>query len=86
MDSHLKGIPGLRTFTARRLSGCDLKGFGWETNGPLDAEVLGLGAFDELLAHLLKRGDLSAGEGDADLMSFLWWHLVSDNYSVEISE
>ena len=78
MDSHLKRIPSLGTFTARRLSGGDLEGLSRETDGALDAEVLGLGALDELLAHLLKRGDLPAGEGDADLMSFLKSrHLVS---------
>jgi hypothetical protein len=71
VDSHLKGIPGLRTFTARRLSGGDLEGFGRETDGTLNAEVLRFGTFDEFLAHLLKRGYLSAGKGDADLMSFL---------------
>lgn len=71
MDSHLKCIPSLGTFTAGRLSGGDLKGLSRETNGTLDAEVLGLGALNELLAHLLKRGDLSTSEGNADLMSFL---------------
>jgi len=70
VDSHLECIPSLRTFAAGRLSSGDLEGFGWETNGSLDAEVLGFGAFNELLAHLLKRSDLTAGEGDADLMSF----------------
>jgi hypothetical protein len=71
VDSHLKRIPSLRTFTAGCLSGGDLKGFGRETDGALDAEVLGLSTINELLAYLLKRGDLSASESDADLMSFL---------------
>jgi hypothetical protein len=71
VDSHLERIPSLRPFTAGRLSGGDLECFSRETDGALDAKVLGLGAFNELLAHLLKRGDFSAGEGDADLMSFL---------------
>jgi hypothetical protein len=71
VDSHLKCIPGLRTFTAGRLSCCDFKSLGRKTNGSLDAEILRLGAFDQLLAHLLKRSDLAAGESDTDLVSFL---------------
>ncbi len=71
MNSHLKCVPSLRTFTTGRLSGGDLEGFGWETNRSLNAEVFGLGTLDELLAHLFKRGDLPASESDADLMSFL---------------
>jgi hypothetical protein len=71
VDSHLECIPGLRTFTAGCLSRGDLKSFGWETDGSLDAKVLRLGALDELLAHFLERGNLAAGEGYADLVSFL---------------
>lgn len=72
MDSHLETIPGLGTFTTRSLSGRDLESLGWETDWALDTEVLGLGALDELLADLLEGGDLSAGEGDADFVSFLF--------------
>ena len=71
VDSHLKGIPGLGTFTARGLSGGDLESLGWETDWALDAEVLGLGALDELLADLLEGCDFAGGEGDADLVGFL---------------
>jgi hypothetical protein len=71
VDSHLESIPGLRSFTARGLSGGNLEGLGWQTDGALDTEVLGLGTLDELLADLLERGDLSAGQGDSDLVSFL---------------
>lgn len=71
MDSHLKSIPGLGTFTTRSLSGGDLQGLGWQTDWTLDAEILGLGTVNELLGDLLERGDVSAGEGDADLVSFL---------------
>lgn len=28
MDAHFKGVPGLGTFTIRRLSGCDLEDLG----------------------------------------------------------
>ena len=51
-----------------RLTGRDLKDLGGETDGALDAEVLGLGAVDELLADLLEGRDLAGGEGDADLV------------------
>jgi hypothetical protein len=71
VNSHLECIPGLGTFTTGRLSGGDLQGFSWETDGTLDAEVLGLCALDELLADFLEGGDLSAGESDADLVGFL---------------
>jgi len=55
----------------RSLSGGDLESLGGETDGTLDAELLGLGTLNELLADLLEGLDLSAGEGDADLVGFL---------------
>lgn len=72
VESHLEGIPGLGTLTTGGLAGGDLELLGWQTDGALDAEILALGALDELLADLLESGDLSAGQGDADLVSFLW--------------
>lgn len=71
MDSHLKSIPGLGTLTAGGLAGGDLEGLGWETDWALDAELLGLGALDELGADLLEGGDVAGGKGDADLVGFL---------------
>jgi hypothetical protein len=71
VDSHLESVPGLRTFTTRSLSGGNLEGLGWETDWAFDTKILGLGALDELLADLFEGGDLSGGEGDADLMGFL---------------
>ena len=59
VDSHLKSIPSLGSFTARGLSGGDLESLGGETDGAFDAEVLGLGALDELLADFLEGGDFS---------------------------
>ncbi len=53
MNPHLECVPGLGSFTTRCLSGSDLKGLGWETDGALDAEILGLGTLNELLADLL---------------------------------
>jgi hypothetical protein len=71
VDSHLEQIPGLGTLTVRSLTGGDLEGLGWEADWALDAEVLGLGALNELGADLLEGGDLAGGEGDADLVGLL---------------
>lgn len=48
MDSHLEAIPGLGTLTTGGLTGGDLEDAGRETNGALDAELLGLGTLDEV--------------------------------------
>ena len=71
MDSHLKGVPGFGTLSVRSLTGGDTEVLGWETDWALDAEVLGLGALEELAADLLEGLDLARGEGDADLVD-LW--------------
>jgi hypothetical protein len=71
VESHLEGVPGLGTLTTGGLSGGDLESLGWETDGALDTEILALGALNELLADLLEGSDLSAGQGDTDLVSFL---------------
>jgi hypothetical protein len=71
VDSHLKGIPGLRSLTTGSLSGGNLQGLGGEADGALDAEILGLGALNELLADLLEGGDLTAGKGDSDFVLLL---------------
>lgn len=69
LDSpHLVHVPGLGALTARGLAGRDLQVLGGHADGALDAEVLGLGAVDELLADLLEGSDLAGGEGDADLV------------------
>ena len=68
---HLEQIPGLGALTARGLAGGDLEVLGRQTDGALDAQLLALGALDELAAHLLEGRDLFAGEGDADLVD-LW--------------
>jgi hypothetical protein len=47
---HLVGVPGLGALTARGLAGGDLQVLGGHADGALDAEVLGLGAVDELRA------------------------------------
>jgi len=71
MNPHLESIPSLGSLTTGRLSGGNLQGLGWEADRALDAEVLGLGALDELLADFLEGRDLSAGQGDADFVGFL---------------
>lgn len=71
VDSHLESIPGFGSFTTRGLSGGNLEGLGWETDGAFDAEVLGLGTLDKFLADLLEGGNFSAGQGDTDFVSFL---------------
>jgi len=53
------------------LTGGNLEGLGWETDGALDAKFLGLGTVDEFLADFLKGVDLSAGQSDSDLVGFL---------------
>jgi hypothetical protein len=71
VESHLKGIPGLRTLTTGGLAGGDLEGLGGQADGAFDAKFLALGALNELLADLLESSDLAAGQGDTDLVSFL---------------
>lgn len=68
VDAHLEGVPGLGTLTVGGLTGGDLQVLGGEADGALDAELLGLGTVDELLADLLEGLDVARGEGDADLV------------------
>lgn len=53
------------------LAGGDLEDLGGQADGALGAEVLGLGALDELGADLLKGLDVLAGQSDADLVNLL---------------
>jgi hypothetical protein len=71
VDAHLKGIPGLGTFTIGRLSGGDAQVLGGQADRSLDAEILSLGTVDELSAHLLEALDVAGSQGDADLVDFL---------------
>lgn len=72
MDAHLEAVPGLGTLTARRLTGGDLEGLGGQADRSLEAEVLVLGALDDLGADLLEGLDLLGGESDADLVALLF--------------
>lgn len=71
VDAHLVLVPGLGTLTVGGLAGGDVQGLGGQTDGALDLEGLGAGTVNELLAHLLERGDLARGEGDTDLVDLL---------------
>ena len=71
MNSHLVHVPRLASLTARRLAGSDLQPLGRQADGALDAEILRLGALDQLLANFLERLDLAGGQSDADLVDFL---------------
>lgn len=51
------------------LTGHDLQDLGGQTDGTLDAEVLGLGTVDELSADLLEGLNLLGGQGDTDAVS-----------------
>lgn len=62
VDAHLKAIPCLGTLTARGLAGGDLQNLGGKADGALDAQVLALGALDQLGAHLLQGLDLAGGK------------------------
>lgn len=72
VDAHLVAVPGLGTLTTRGLAGGDLEGLGGQTDGSLDAQVLALGALDQLGADLLEGLDLAGGQGDPDLVGLLF--------------
>lgn len=68
MDPHLEHIPGFAAFTIGRLPCRNLQALSWQTDGSLNAEILGLGALDQFLADFFKGGNLSRGKRDANLM------------------
>lgn len=55
MDLHLEVVPGLGSFSARRLAGGDLEDLGGHADGALDAELLVFGTVDEVGADWRKR-------------------------------
>ena len=71
MDSHLKHIPRLAPLTTGRLACRHLQALGRQAHGALDAQVLGLGALDQLLADLFERLHFARGQSDADFVDFL---------------
>jgi len=70
VDSHLEHVPRLATLTAGCLTGGDLESLGGQTDGTLDAEVLGLCALEEFGADLLEGLDFARGQGNANLVDF----------------
>ena len=58
MDAHLVAVPGLGTLTAGGLAGGDLERLGGQADGALGAQVLVLGAVDDLGADLLEGLDV----------------------------
>ncbi len=71
MNPHLKHIPRLTPLATRRLSRRDLQALRRQAHGTLDAQVLGLGALDQLLADFLEGLHFARGQGDADFVDFL---------------
>lgn len=71
MDPHLKHIPRLTPLTRRGLPRRHLQTLGRQAHGALDAQVLGLGSLDQLLAYFLQRLHFARRQGDADFVDFL---------------
>lgn len=53
VDPHLICVPCFASLTTRCLTGCDLQRFCWKADRALDAQVLGFGSLNELLADFL---------------------------------
>lgn len=71
MNPHLVRIPRFAPLTTGRLARRYLQFLRRQADGPLDAEVLGLGALEQLLADFLEGGNFAGGERDADLVNSL---------------
>jgi hypothetical protein len=71
VDPHLKHIPRLAALTAGCLPGRDFEGLGRQADRALNAQVLGLGALEELGADFFEGGDFTTGEGYANFVDFL---------------
>lgn len=70
MHLELVAVPGLRTFTARSLTGCDLKDLGGEADRALDTELLVLCTVDEIGGELFQVFDVAARQGNTNFMNF----------------
>ena len=68
VDAQLVVVPGLRTLTARRLTGGVRENLGREADRALHVELLVLRAVDEVAAHLLEGLHVTRGERNADLV------------------
>lgn len=68
MNTKLKCIPGLATFTTGCFARGDFEGFCWETDGALHNDILGLGPIDQFFRHPFKGLNVSARKGNANSM------------------
>ena len=71
MNSHLIHIPRLTALATRRLPGRDLQNLGGQADWTFDAQILGFGALDQLLADLLEGLNFAGCEGYTDFVDFL---------------
>lgn len=71
MNPHFVCVPSLASLTTRRLAGRNLERLRWKADGALDAEVLGLGSLDKLLADFLQTLYFAACQSDANFVYFL---------------
>lgn len=69
---HLIRIPRLASFTTGRLPRRVLESLRRHTHGAFHPQIFGFGAVDQLLADLLQRLYFARGQGDPDLVDFLW--------------
>lgn len=85
VDAHLEAIPGLRTLTARRFTGGDAEHLGRPPHWSLDAQLLLLGAGDQVAAHFFQRTHIGRCQSDADAVNgrrfVLWFFQIFTNLS-----
>lgn len=68
VDSHLETIPRLRTFSARRFTRSDSKGFCGHTNGTVYNEILVPGRTQQIGAHALESTHIATGQCDPEMV------------------
>ena len=71
VDPHLIRIPRLTPLTTWCFPCRDLQAFRRQPHRALDAQILGLGAINQLLADLFQRLHFAGSQGDADFVDFL---------------
>ncbi len=64
VNPHLVCVPSLASLTTWCLARRDLERLGRKSDGALDAQILGLGSLNELLADLLQALHFAASQGD----------------------
>lgn len=77
VDSHLVGVPGLRTLTVRSLSGGDLQDLGWDSDWALLDQLVVLGVLDDVGRDVLQLLDLGGGQSDSDLVDLRLFLLLT---------